>query len=142
MLLNSNSSVVQVSTNISTVLFGLVMILQILIALGVMPISMAWGGRQTALTPGLRIASLVAIVILGLFAYIIRYRAGLIGAGEITLFIKILAWIITAFMALNTVGNLTSQSTAEKLLFTPITSILTIACFIVSISKSKAPMME
>lgn len=135
MSLTSNSSLVQVSTMIATVLFAIVMIYQLLIALGVIPISMAWGGRYTELTLGLRIASMVAIILLGLFAYIIRSRAGLTGAGEITLLIKILSWGVTAYMAFNTLGNFTSKNASEKMIFTPITAILTIVCFIVSISK-------
>jgi hypothetical protein len=136
MLISTSSLIVQLSANIATALFGAVIILQLLITLGLLPISMAWGGRQAELTPKVRIASLVAAVILGVFAYIIRLRAGLVGAGEITLLIKILAWVVTAFMAFNTLTNLTSQSKAEKLIFTPITLILTIVCFVVSISKT------
>jgi hypothetical protein len=39
-------------------------------------------------------------------------------------------------MVLNTVGNLASQSLNEKLLFTPITIVLAVACFLVSISET------
>lgn len=132
----TNTSIVRLSAQVSTVLFAAVMVLQLLLATGVMPISMAWGGRQTELTPGLRVASLAAVVILGVFAYIIRRRAGLIGSGEIKIPIKIMSWVITAFMAFNTLGNITSLSVWEKMIFTPITLILTIACLIVSTSKT------
>lgn len=132
----TNTSIVEISAQVSTVLFAAVMVLQILLATGVMSISMAWGGRQTELTLGLRAASLAAVVILGIFAYIIRRRAGLTGSGEIKIPIKILAWVITAFMAFNTLGNITSQSAWEKMIFTPITAILTIACLVVSTSRT------
>jgi hypothetical protein len=111
------------------------MIYQLLIAIGVIPISMVWGGRYTDLTAGLRIASIVAIIILGLFMVIIRRRAGLISTGEIKMPIKILSWVVTAYMAFNTLGNFASQSAVEQFILTPITAILTIVCFIVSISK-------
>ena len=39
-------------------------------------------------------------------------------------------------MVLNTLGNLASQSTAEKIVFIPLTILLAIFCFIVSISKN------
>jgi hypothetical protein len=132
----SRTPLVRISAQVSTVLFAAVMVLQLLLATGVMPVSMAWGGRQTELTPGLRVASLVAVVILGFFAYIIRRRAGLIGSGEIKTPIKILAWVITAYMAFNLLGNITSQSAGETMIFGPITAILTIACLIVSASKT------
>jgi len=131
----SNNSVIRVSANIATIMFAVVIILQLLLAAGILPISMAWGGRQEVLTPNLRVASIVSAVILGLFAYIIRRRAGLLGPEEISFIIKVLAWIVTVYMAFNTFINLTSQSSAEMMIFTPISSVLTIVCFIVSISR-------
>jgi hypothetical protein len=132
----SNRSAATTAANIATVLFGIVIVLQLLLAIGILPVTMAWGGTQTELTLGLRLASIVAAGILALFAYIIRRRAGLIGDPPPSTLIKILSWIITAFMVLNTLGNLVSQSTAEKLVFTPLTILLAICCFIVSLSKT------
>lgn len=94
------------------------------------------GGRQSQLTTSLRIASIIAAVLLGVFIYVIRYRAGLVGNVPIPVIIKVASWIITAFMAFNTLGNITSLSINEKLLFSPITFILTVACLLVSASKS------
>ncbi|MEZ4869036.1 MAG: hypothetical protein R3C14_47380 [Caldilineaceae bacterium] len=64
-----------IAGRIATVGFLLTMVLQLLLALGIIPITMAWGGSQTVLTPALRIASLVAVLLLGFFAYVIRRRA-------------------------------------------------------------------
>jgi hypothetical protein len=130
-------STVRLAANVATVLFIVVIILQLLLAAGILPITMAWGGLQSELTPTLRAASLVAVVILAFFAYVIRRRAGLVGDKPPGTGIKILSWIITAFMLLNSLGNLTSQSMGEKILFTPITLILVAACFVVSISKTE-----
>lgn len=134
MSLLSNTTFIQTVANIATILFVVVIVLQILLALGILPISMAWGGRQSQLTPSLRIASLVAVVLLGTFIYVIRYRAGLLGEMPIPMFVKIFSWIITAFMALNTLGNIASSSKMERLIFAPITVLLTLACLIVSAS--------
>jgi len=135
MLIAQSASTIGVSATIATILFGITIVIQLLLAAGVLPVTMAWGGRQEVLTPGLRIASIVSAVILTLFAYIIRYRAGLTGAANISILIKVLAWVVTAYMAFNTFTNLTSQSRLEKIVFVPITSMLTIVCFIISISK-------
>jgi hypothetical protein len=132
----SNRSVPIIAANIATVLFVIVIILQLLLAIGILPITMAWGGTQTELTPALRLASLAAAGILGLFIFVIRMRAGLAGTPPPSTLIKILSWLITVFMVLNTLGNLTSQSTAEKIVFAPLTILLAICCFIVSISKT------
>lgn len=131
----SNTKFIHLTANIATLLFTVVIILQILLAVGILPISMAWGGRQSELTVSLRIASIIAAVLLGVFIYVIRYRAGLISKIPIPVMVKVVSWIITAFMAFNTLGNITSLSTNEQLLFGPVTFILTIACLLVSASK-------
>ena len=134
MSLLSNTKLIHTAANIATFLFVVVIVLQILLAAGILPISMAWGGRQSQLTISLRIASIIAAVLLGAFIYVIRYRAGLVGKVPIPVLIKVVSWIITAFMAFNTLGNITSLSANEKLLFGPVTFILTVACLLVSAS--------
>ena len=131
----STSSVVRIAANAATVLFVVTIVLQLLLASGILPISMAWGGRQPVLTTSLRIASLAAAALLGFFIYVIRRRAGLVGDMPIPLTIKVLSWFITVFLSLNTLGNLASSSTGEKILFAPISFLLAISCLIVSISK-------
>jgi len=135
---SSTSKLIRLTANIAILLFVVVIVLQILLAAGILPISMAWGGRQSQLTASLRFASIVAAVLLGVFMYVIRYRAGLLGRVPIPVIIKVASWIITAFLAFNTLGNITSLSSDEKLLFGPVTFILTIACLLVSASKSNS----
>jgi hypothetical protein len=135
MTLLANSDFAKSAANIATVLFGLFMGAQLLLAVGVLPISIAWGGRQTELTLALRVASVAAILILGVFVYIIRYRAGLLGSPPAPTSIRVLAWVVTGFMALNTLGNFASLSSAERLLFGPVTLMITAACIIVAASQ-------
>jgi len=129
-----NVNFVQTTANIATVLFVFFIGFQLLLAVGLLPISMAWGGRQTELTPALRLASIAAVILLGVFIYIIRYRAGLIGSVPAPTAIRVLAWVVAGYMALNTVGNFASVNSIEKLLFGPMTIIITIACIIVAAS--------
>jgi hypothetical protein len=130
----SNTQLIVSTANAATLLFAVVIVLQILLAAGILPVSMAWGGRQTKLTASLRISSIIASILLGAFIFVIRYRAGLVGNGPIPAVIMVLSWIITAFMAFNTLGNLASLSTKEKVVFGPITSLLTLACLLISAS--------
>lgn len=124
----------RIAANVATVGFLLAAALQLLLALGVLPVSMAWGGSQSVLTPQLQIASLAAAVLLCLFAFIIRRRAGLAGNIPPSTFIKIAAWVITIFLALNTLGNFASQSRGETLLFGSIALVLALSCLVVSAS--------
>jgi len=135
--MNSIEKPSRIVGNATTVLYALTIILQLLLASGILPISMAWGGREPVLTTNLRIASLASAALLLFFIYIIRRRAGLVSDARITPIIKVLAWLVTAFSALNFLGNLASLSSGEKFLFGPISFLLLVACILVSLSKSE-----
>ena len=135
MSLLQKENFVQGVANLVTVLFALVIVLQLLLASGLLSASIAWGGRQTEATAGLQIANLVAVVVLGSFIYIIRYRAGLVGRSPMPKGIRIGSWVVAGFMVLNTLGNLASVNAVEKFLFAPLTLVLAIACFVIAASK-------
>lgn len=131
-----SQSTVRLTGNIATLVFLTVIVLQLLLALGILPVTMAWGGSQTVLTPALRLAHVLSALLLAGFAYVIRRRAGLLMETPSTPLIKVVAWVITGFMLLNTLANFASSSTAEKLVFGSLTSVLVIACLLISISRS------
>lgn len=131
----SKPNFVQNAANIASILFAIFIVVQLLVAAGIIPISMFWGGRQPELTPSLRVTSVVAAVILGAFIYIIRYRAGFLGSGPQPTIIRMSAWVVTGFMVLNTLGNFASISNVERFLFGPMTITLAISSFIVAASR-------
>lgn len=132
----ASQSTARITGNIATLAFLAVIILQLLLALGILPVTMAWGGSQTVLTPSLRLAHVLAALLLAGFVYVIRRRAGLLWHARPSRPIKILAWVITGFLILNALGNFASSSTAEKLVFGSLTLVLVIACLFVSASNS------
>jgi hypothetical protein len=129
----------RLAATIATLAFAATMLLQLLIALGVLPITLAWGGTQTVLTPMLRVAGLAAVAVLLFFAYVIRRRAGLTGPSPIPFWIQLLAWLITAFLALNTLGNFASRSASERIVAGPLSLVLTLACLVVALSRTETP---
>ncbi|MCW5849518.1 MAG: hypothetical protein KIT87_05520 [Anaerolineae bacterium] len=128
----------RVAGAIATVGFAVTIVLQLLLAVGVLPVSMAWGGTQTVLTVPLRLASLAAVAVLAVCAAVIRRRAGLSGQGPGSRSVTIFAWVITLFLALNTLGNFASVSRGETLLFGPLSLALVLACLVVASSRSEA----
>ena len=56
------------AADIATAGFGITMLLQLLLAAGILPSTMAWGGTQPVLTVSLGITSLVAVLVPGAFA--------------------------------------------------------------------------
>jgi hypothetical protein len=127
----------RVAANVATVGLLLAAALQLLLALGVLPITMAWGGTQPVLTLPLRIASLIAVVVLAFSTYVIRRRAGLVRKVEPSMPIKVLAWVIAGYLVLNTAGNFASASAGEATLFGPISLISALACLLVAASRTR-----
>lgn len=128
-------SLTQVLGTTAVGLLVLIMVLQLLLAAGILPVSMAWGGRYTVLTPALRFSSLIAITILCYFAYVIARRSGILGSTPPSIVIKVLSWLVTAYLVFNTVMNFTSKSQGERWIFGPVTLILVVLCVMISLSK-------
>jgi hypothetical protein len=47
---STNRSAASIAGNLATALFGVIIVLQLLLAAGILPVSMAWGGQQSTLT--------------------------------------------------------------------------------------------
>ena len=127
---------VQIAAKVATLAFAVAILLQLLLAIGIVPITMAWGGSQPTLTLVLRIASLAAAGMLALFAYVIRRRAGLVGVGPVPRSIRLAAWGVAIFLSINAFGNFASPSEGERLLFGPIAFVLAVSTIFVVSSKS------
>jgi hypothetical protein len=110
------------------------MVLQLLVAAGILPVTIAWGGRQTELTRTLQYSSLIAIVILCYFAYVIARRSGILGSRPPSPVINLLSWFVTIYLFFNAVMNFLSQSQAERWLFGPITLALVFICGTISLT--------
>lgn len=124
------------AANLASVLFIIFVVVQLLVAIGIIPSSMLWGGRQPELTASLRVTSVGAAVILGAFIYIIRYRAGLLGRVPQPTIIRVAAWVVTGYMVLNTLGNFASASYVERFVFGPMTIVLAVTSLIVAASRT------
>jgi hypothetical protein len=120
----------------------LVAFLQLLLAAGVLPVTMAWGGTQDDLTPGLRAAHVLAAAVMLVSSYLIRRRAGLETSGRPSTAIGIAAWTITLLLAINTVANVTSASSAEAIVFGPLSLLLALCCLLVSASEWGSQQVE
>jgi predicted DNA repair protein MutK len=105
------------------------MILQVLLAAGFPLGQFAWRGQYRVLPSALRWASLVAAGVLGMAAWVVLARAGLVGPGADLAVVPVATRGFVGFFCLNTVGNIASRSLLERLVMTPVTLLLTI-CFI------------
>lgn len=105
--------------------FGSFAVYQVALAAGAPWGDHVWGGRHEGVLPtSLRLGSgLAAGALLGMAA-VVLVRSGVIrtaaGPGR---FAKT-TWAISAYMTLNTVGNLASESTVEQAVFGPFTALM------------------
>jgi hypothetical protein len=102
---------------------------QAALAAGLPAAQYAWGGQFSGtLPPVYRWASLASAAMLALAAWVALARADIARPGSGARPVRIAAWAITAFLALNTLGNLMSASPAERQVMTPL-SLMLFACF-------------
>lgn len=116
----------------ATVTFTLAILAQLLLAAGVLPVTMAWGGTQPMLTAPLRAASVAAAVVLALTLLVVRRRAMNPTPGRA---LRFGSFAIAGFLSLNALGNFASGSLGEALVFGPLALVAAGACWVVAASR-------
>lgn len=114
------------AARILLVLFAALGAFHVLLMAGLIPAGIAWGGRIDRSDPAFLLLEAVALVQLALFAAIVALRAGLIGGGRLRRTVRVAAWLVFAFFAVNTVGNLAAHSAVERWAFTPLAVVLSL----------------
>jgi hypothetical protein len=123
----------QYAAIVATTVLGFGICLQLLLAAGLPLGRAAWGGQHSGVLPvKLRIGSLAAAGILGIAAWIVLARTGLVVPEAESMAIRVATWVFAGFFCLNTLGNLASKSPLERKLMTPQTVILAVCFFIVA----------
>ena len=125
---------VKLAGNISIVLMVLLIIFHILIMIGIVPYDIVWGG-QIKDDVSLMKFEIFGIATSFLFLVIVLVKVDYLKFTKFRKIIKIAVWIMFVFFLLNTVGNLASGVTLEKLIFTPVTIILSVLIFRLAIEK-------
>ena len=132
----------QISATTALVILSYFILIQLLVIIGVVPVSILWGGSHDSLSWQLRLASLFGAVVLAGFAHIIYKRAEHVlqseSEGEVrsssSKANRILSWVVTAYLSLNAVGNFASKTAYERYVSGSLALVLTVACAIVSSS--------
>ena len=124
---------ISVSAIIFTVLIGLVIVFQLLLAAGMPWGSAAMGGKYPGkFPPAMRVAALVQIIVLLLFACIVLSAAS-VRFPEWTSFSHSAIWFVVAFSVISTILNLITRSVWERRIWAPVTVLLLITSLIVAI---------
>ena len=114
---------------------GLVVVFQFLLALALPFGRAAWGGTHRVLPPRLRFLSALSAVPLGLAAWIVLARTGVVAGPWQPATVRAATWFAFSVLALNTVANLVSRSRVERLLMTPAAFVCSVCLLIAALSK-------
>jgi hypothetical protein len=92
----------------------------------------AWGGQHDVLPLGLRIGSVVSLVIYAAIALVVLQAAGRLdvlpdGVVEVGI------WVVTGYLVLGIAMNAISRSRPERRLMTPVAALLAAGCLVVAL---------
>ena len=115
-------------------LIGGVILFQIGLVLGAPWGSAAWGGQHPGRLPArLRIASLVAVVILAFIAWVVAAAAGVVTTSPLPVsWLAPATWVATGYFGLGAIVNRISRSPVERL-WSPVALATAICCGIVAL---------
>jgi hypothetical protein len=92
----------------------------------------AWGGQHDVLPTNLRIGSAVSIALYAFFAVLILQAAGLVTPLPDG-FVDVAIWVLTGYFALGIVLNAISRSRPERLVMTPVVTVLAACCLVLAL---------
>src|SRR5574339_351824 len=121
--------------NILLFSLGLLLIFHVLVLLRVVPADIIWGGQIKGVPKNLVTLETVALLVTALFILIVAAKTGYLRTGKWSGVVNVGLWLIFAYLLLNTLGNLASGISVEKLIFAPITIFLALCAFRLAIEK-------
>ena len=117
-------------------IFSLILLFHLSIIIGVIDYSIVWGGRLKS-TSEMYSFELTSILLNLFFLMIVLVDSKVVSLKVNPKYLRISYWLMLILFFFNTLGNLFSKSSLETKIFTPITIILTILCFLVILLKKK-----
>ncbi len=124
---------VTIATMIFTILIGIVILFQIGLVIGMPWGEYAMGGRFPGTYPWkMRLGSIIQIIILFFFAYIVLIRAEIVSS-RYDEFSMTAIWFVVCFLVLAVVLNLITPSKKERAIWAPTSIILLVTSLIVAL---------
>ena len=118
------------------IIFSLTIVFHLLVITSVIPHDIVWGSRLSS-PDQLMIFESISILLNGIFLAVMLVKVGFLKVNVSPKVIKGVQWGMFALFVLNTLGNLASDSNFEKMVFTPVTLILSVCLLISVLSKQK-----
>lgn len=125
-----------ISSAILVVLLFILLIFHFLVVTGVIPFEIIWGGKLENYAQMLVYES-VSIGINLVIILVVCVNAGFIKFTVNRILVRVSLWVIFFLFLLNTLGNFTSQNQFERIVFGPLTLVLSFLCLKLSVSGSR-----
>ena len=106
----------------------------LLVLTGIIPFNIVWGGRLEAENE-MYIFESVSILINLLLVLTVLIKINRINAGAKHKMVNAILWVFVILFVLNTIGNLTSETTLETYIATPLTLLLACLCARVALER-------
>lgn len=117
-------------------LFAVLAFFQIALAFGAPWGAHVYGGRVSnadgTLPRKWRLASGAAAIILLVFGWVMLARGGVVTSDVSETLLTVLAWMVVAYMAINTAMNFASKDRVERWFFGSISALLVVLCAVVA----------
>jgi len=123
-----------VAGNISISILILLIIMHVLIILKVLPSYFVWGGQITD-DASLYKLEFIALATIIPFLLIFMIKKWSMKSNKSQKIINVFLWLIFIWFLFNIIGNALSASTLEKILFIPISSILSLMSLRLALEK-------
>ncbi len=118
-------------TFISVVLV-LTIVFHLLVITGIIPYAIVWGGRLKTQEEMYRFES-VSILLNLFFLAVILIKTNVFKMPAFTKFVNVILWFMALLFLVNTFGNLFSVSLLERIIFTPVTLLLSVASAVLAL---------
>ncbi|SFF17381.1 hypothetical protein [Blastococcus tunisiensis] len=117
---------------VACVLLAGLAVLQVLLFAGRPLGRFAWGGQHEVLPRHLRIGSAVSVVLYAAFGAVVLQAAEVLSVLPDAV-ADVGIWVLTGYFALGIVLNGISRSLPERLVMTPVVTVLAVCCLVVAL---------
>jgi hypothetical protein len=124
----------KLAINVLILILSLVIVFHSLIITGIIPFDIVWGGRLSGVAQ-MRLYESISLVLNLLMLLMVMAKGGLLHTGISKKVYTYFFGLMSLLFFLNTIGNFISKNDLERMIFTPLTLILSILFLRLSILK-------
>ena len=121
-----------VAAVLGVVVIGVLTVFQLALAGGAPWWRLAWGGSHRVLPTGLRVGSVVSVLVYAAVALVLLQGAGAVGLVPERA-VGVALWVLTGYFTLGVVMNAVSRSRPERMVMTPVALVLAVVCLVLAL---------